>query len=592
MNQSRSRAQLILVAGVGIAVAFVALALILNTVVYTENLVTRQADDGQNAIIFERTAEDGVGGLISQLNYFDYASYDGLARGLERSVGAWNNQSAQSEASRGAITSVELVGIRNGSHILQESTDRPFVDAESRTDWALVSDGSGVRRFRMDISQTSLNTSTDSPFRVVVSNASTSWTVEIRENGTDSQKVTVAVNSQLCTRGTGTDDRVSVDLSGGTINGTECSPLTTIPWTNVTTVEYQNGDSIQGRYTLFVNERLDQLRASLPDNTYSGTVGTDPYVVRAIYGATLNLSVHDDQLSYTSTVEVTLERPAGGETYDVYQNTRELVYVSDSTNLLSSVHPNGTITRYDVPNASAIGPKEIDFDDDGLKEVPYVNGSNTLKLIDANNDTQELASGAKFSNSLLGIGDWDGDGAPAVFYVNTSDGVIYRTEWTGGTQDTPEMVGSGHEATAIAGIADYNDDGNADIIYTGTSANVKYLDGSGEVPVGRTVGSSAGMGIGAPRQHDGGGLVRIPIVDGSNNVGLLSYENDKRALTSSGPATKAPVAGVNWVGGGGKEVVYIEASSDTLYYATLGGATEQVTSKSGPIKVVLGPGVA
>lgn len=602
MDRSGSRGQLILVAGVGIAVTFVALALVLNTVIYTENLATRQQVDGQETIVYERAAEDGVGGLVSQLNYYDYETYKGLHGALNRSASAWANQSMRDRSSRGTAVSVDVVRATNGSHIVQEST-RNFTSAGGSGAWKLAEGVNETRRFRMNVSRDSLASYglTDAllgsdVFNVTVTGTSgDAWNLFIYRNSTTDVVVeTIRPDGthQTCVV-TSAPSQVSIDVTGGTVEGTECDALA--PFRAGTTAPYgitfEDGTNIKGRYTLFVDKPLGPLR----DGPYSGTVGNDPYAVRAIYDATVNLTVRDGQLTYESTVEVAPERPPDGETYGVYVPTREAVYVSASTNLLSSVHPDGTITRYDnASGVQTIGPKQFDFDNDGLKEVPYVNSSGVLKTIDANNQTQVLATGAATSKSLLGVGLWRGK--LSVYYVNATDnGHIYRVNWTSGTAEAPSKVlagGNGVAASAVAGVGDYNDNGNADLIYTGTSQGVYYIEGDNTVSVGRGVGQNNGIGIGAPRQHDGNGLIRVPMVDGSANVGLLNYQNEKTSLTSSGPSAKAPVAGVNWVGGAAREVVFIDAGTGELYYVTLGGSIERLRTDDGPVKVVVGPGVA
>ncbi|MFC7166319.1 DUF7261 family protein [Halospeciosus flavus] len=422
MDRSRSRAQLILVAGVGIAVTFVALALILNTVVYTENLATRQGVDGQDAIVFERAAEDGVGGLVSQLNYYDYESYKGIHSSLDESVAAWENESAWSEASRGTAVSVGVTRVTNGAHIVQES-ERNFTSAGGNTNWTLVNDSTGTRRFRMNVLTSALNTLDTSPFTVVVDTQSKgTWRVSVGQD-TESKVAVSGPTSGTCTRSAGSN--LIVDLTGGTVEGTECDPLTTIPWENATySIAYGNADSVQGRYTLIVDDPISS--SSFTSPPYSGTFGENPYVVRAIYDATLNLSVQSEKLSYTSTVEVAPERPAGGETYEVDVGTRAVVFSPTAGNL-SYVWPDGTVIRTSVPvsEVEAIGPRQVDLDGDGYVGIPYVDSSNTLRIVDANSN-HELATDAVGSTTLLGIGKWRGE--TSVYYVNSTN-YLYRVGW-------------------------------------------------------------------------------------------------------------------------------------------------------------------
>ena len=61
-----SRGQIILVAALAIAVTFVALALIVNTVIFTENLATRETVDGQQAVAFDQSVKETGEALLAR----------------------------------------------------------------------------------------------------------------------------------------------------------------------------------------------------------------------------------------------------------------------------------------------------------------------------------------------------------------------------------------------------------------------------------------------------------------------------------------------------------------------------------------------
>jgi hypothetical protein len=59
----------------------------------------------------------------------------------------------------------------------------------------------------------------------------------------------------------------------------------------------------------------------------------------------------------------------------------EVVFVDADTKELSSVAPDGPVTRYGV-DAAAIGPKQVDIDGDGLREIHFVDaGDGSLKYV-------------------------------------------------------------------------------------------------------------------------------------------------------------------------------------------------------------------
>jgi len=269
---------------------------------------------------------------------------------------------------------------------------------------------------------------------------------------------------------------------------------------------------------------------------------------------------------------------------------REAVVYTTAVGSLRSVAPDGTTESYGV-TAAAIGPKEIDFDDDDRLEIPFVRPDGTLAIVDESGDAEDLATGAKTASTLLAVGTWRHE--TSVFYVNESDdGYVYRV----GTDAGPERVfadGAPIRASAIGGVADYNDDGDPDLVYANSTANVTYVDGKTTHDVGRSVGTSSGVGIGAPREFDGTAPVRIPFVDAGGEVALLSAANAKSILTGSGPATETPVAGIDWTDDGSREVVFVDAATGTLYYVRLDGTVVEITDPDGdPIAADPETGVA
>ena len=269
---------------------------------------------------------------------------------------------------------------------------------------------------------------------------------------------------------------------------------------------------------------------------------------------------------------------------------REEIVYTTAEGSLRSVSPDGITENYGV-TAAAIGPKEIDFDGDDRLEVPFVRPDGTLAIVDESGDAEDLATGAETESTLLAVGTWRHE--TSVFYVNESDGdYVYRV----GVDAEPERVfadGAPIRASAIGGVADYNDDGDPDLVYANSTANVTYLDGKTAHDVGRSVGTNSGVGIGAPREFDGTAPVRLPFVDAGGDVALLSATNAKSTLTGSGPAAEAPVAGIDWTNDGSREVVFVDASTETLYYVRLDGTVVEITDSDGdPIAANPEPGVA
>lgn len=274
----------------------------------------------------------------------------------------------------------------------------------------------------------------------------------------------------------------------------------------------------------------------------------------------------------------------------------EAVYVSDATGNLSTVTANGTVTTYAADDVGIIGPKAVDFDGDGIREIPYVTTDSKLKLIDANNQTATLTSGDGFAkdNARLAVGRWH-ESDLSVFYANDGQNRVYRIAPGEKSQLVVEDTNSG--ISSPVGPADIDSDNATEFVYLGDSQQLRYLDDGGElvkIPNGGA-GQSAGPGIGDPANFDGTGTERIPFVDGSNNLQLIDASGNPVQLASN--VVKAPIASVDVDHDGALEIVFIETGTNgqVHYVDDVGGnnTVKQLKTDNGSeVDAVEGPGVS
>ncbi|MCD2205043.1 hypothetical protein [Halobacterium sp. KA-6] len=230
-------------------------------------------------------------------------------------------------------------------------------------------------------------------------------------------------------------------------------------------------------------------------------------------------------------------------------------------------------------NANAIGAGK-DVDDDGYVEIPYVTSNNHLKTVDKTGEMITLATDADKSKAKVAIGDHDEDGEDSVYY-STPDGVLKAANIVDNT--TRILDGADTSTKAVAGVGDVTGDGTPEVVYTDGS-NIGYYNTSGVENsfYSNGVGSSSGHGIGAPRDLDGDGTARIPIVTGSSNVALVDGSGSPEKLMQDGSAAKSPVAAVDWVNGSNLEVLFLNSSqNDKPYYVTLDKSTGPIDAVSG-----------
>ena len=296
MDSRDRRGQLILVAAFGLAVAFVVLALVLNTVVFTENLATRNHDRTDDAVAFERAVQGGVGGLVSAANDNRSATYESLRAELGATIPTWSDNASYLGAAQGTLRSATLAGTENGTQLLR-SADSAFANG------TLAPSVNDTRRFQMLVTPAS-----GTGVTIGVTNGTDSWNVTVSENGTDASWTDVAVtrDSAIVARNTTRSNTVELDVTEGLVNGTRVDNWTFAEGVGEPyklSVSSDGGTS--GKYALFI------------DRPSTGSESVAPKTVPAIYRAFVDVSVRTDVLTYETTVAVAPSDPLGNETYAV-----------------------------------------------------------------------------------------------------------------------------------------------------------------------------------------------------------------------------------------------------------------------------------
>lgn len=311
----RSRGQIILIAALGIAVTLVALAMITNTVIYTENLATRDTVSGQEAVAFQQSMESGASGLLALANRYNATNHTTIRSQFEADVESLRNGTEIVSASIGDLSTVSVIETTNGARIAQ-NLSRNFTDATGAEDWTLAAEIEQTRRFQMNVTAASLNES--DPFTVNVTNDSDEWSAEIAENGTD---VDVSISNGTTTSCSVEPDEtgsVVVDLSEGRIAGDQCElPVFASDLSGPYTISFENGSNASGRYVLFVDREPTAIEDDLANDPYNAPTVEGPSLQPAIYDATLRVSVQQPDLTYESNVTLVPSESPEGEVYGV-----------------------------------------------------------------------------------------------------------------------------------------------------------------------------------------------------------------------------------------------------------------------------------
>lgn len=283
MAEVNDRGQLLLIAGILLAVVFVALALLVNAAIYTDNVATRGGDSAGEAIEYQAGVVETVGELLDAENANEtHENRDDIRDSIKRGTESIDNITARNNLRRGATTRVRTDSISEAN-----TTDGVWIrqpDSEKIGNWT-IDDATGVRAFEIKFESDSIG---GDPFNITLG----STELFIYEN--DSDDVVVAQNSTdnvICSSdGGGT---VRFDVTEGRFDGKPCR----FGWSTVDEVGLQNNGSVNGSYDTIV-ESSDA--SGLP----AGIQTTD-----VIYSVDLGLEIRTPELRYETTVRVAPGEP-------------------------------------------------------------------------------------------------------------------------------------------------------------------------------------------------------------------------------------------------------------------------------------------
>lgn len=453
------------------------------------------------------------------------------------------------------------------------------------------------------------------------------WTVHIFESSTSGQftVATIAPDGTVDIRHR-SNDPIAVDVTTGEVNGRQVFPFAP-GLAQPVDIAFRNGDRIAGSYELTLATGTSASTDVQTANFYPASGDRQPYAGPAVYAVNVPATYDTAELSRRGAVRVAPDEPTVysrgislGVPEPSYTDRDAVVYTSRDTGRLYSLAPDGTRTDYGVTGVQAIGPKQVDIDADDVPEIPYVASDGSLRIIDADGESQTLVdagdpeapispdnSNSNFGSTgtLLAIGEWDG--GFAVFYAGTGqDGSgnpqIYRVGAGGNPSVVPETenVGNAAGGKSVAGVHDFNADGDSDLVYIGDSQQVWWIDDGARQSTSNQRSINSVTGMGQPRRldvNDDGdrtdpGDHRLPFTTGSGYVGLLDSTEDVVTPSTGVTAEYNPMAIFDWNEDGTRDVVYVNSNDDTLYYITLDGDIEQIQVGGQPVTVDPQTGVA
>lgn len=308
-GSDRDRGQIILIAGFTLAVTFLALALIANTAIFTENLATRGDTTGSSdALLFRHEVEQSAEDTISYLNENNVSDLPEKANeSIEENLSV---QTGVKSARQGRVVDV---GVDPNSAVVearlsQENNSRAYTNATGEVNWTLARNATTIRNAEFNVSKSDLATvskqNRSRAFNFVVENESTSefWNMSVYEsNRTGDMNVTVTDVS-------GSTDTCSASGSYIIINFTEeqvgstpgnC-PALNDDFPDSNTTSFENGDEIAGNYSINLSQAED-----IRESDYNESA--DPVAEVEIESLTVSFTYETDSLRYETEFEVAVD---------------------------------------------------------------------------------------------------------------------------------------------------------------------------------------------------------------------------------------------------------------------------------------------
>ena len=290
-----------------------------------------------------------------------------------------------------------------------------------------------------------------------------------------------------------------------------------------------------------------------------------------------------DYISNTSVrLEVSWENQSDAWVYSIDDGPNRTaglagIFYTNSTDHLRVFYENDSLINFSE-QASVLGDQD-QLDSDNFLEVPYINTSGYLKVIDRTGETAVLDSGQGTSKEVIATGVWN-HSEPYIFYADATDSDYLKRVRVG---ESPKTVGSGIRSNGALGSADFDVDGETEFVFLGTSNTVKYLDDGSVKSTGfSSFGSNNQYGISQVADVNQDGQPRVAYVTGSNNLALLDYQGNKYQINQNyGLAAKTRISPVDWKGDTKKEIIHIGTNSGEIKYQFYNGTTEFVETDGG-----------
>ena len=355
VTDDQSRGQIILISAIVIAIGLIAITVILNTVLFTENVnnigTIASANDGLNNQIAQR---DSLTTFVRQVNGNDtYATPKASKQALNRSLHWYSDLLGVTLAKRQPVlVNLSVPSTPTVGALVVQANNRSFTDADHESQWTLDSN-TQVRQYTMSIAHVSANNSHDA-FAVSFNGSGgtnqklrfyrrTDGTLLVKRDGTV---------SDACSLGSGTGN-TTIDFWTGKIQhgGRDCG---FIGANSLTTpkIEYDNGKNATGTYRLLTNG------TSIQSSPFNASADESPYLTYVVYRASIRSQYVTPDLSYDSEIHLDLYEPGSttvGAAADGGSTTTPTTATTTATSTTATTTAT-TATTTTTPTATTTTP--------------------------------------------------------------------------------------------------------------------------------------------------------------------------------------------------------------------------------------------
>lgn len=295
------RGQLILLTGLVIAIGFVALSLLLNMAIFTENLASRGTDTGAaDALEFRQVSIDTVKTLIEEENEEKHPSHAAVYRNVTNGTETYDEITSTRYAKASTVADISNLVVHNGT-VLRQNKSRDFTDSSGAKNWTLAEDVHDTRRFELTFDAAN---ETDGFNLSIVGQSGNRWSLYVYnqsgvsneynlevKNGSDPNPPAVVCDSLL------NDLPATVNLTNGSIGGSECSAIDFAKGVDAPyDIHFTWGNRSEGTFNLTVNTSTT--------NGFQAYQSGQPFEIPVIYSGAFDVTYRTEQLHYRERVRI------------------------------------------------------------------------------------------------------------------------------------------------------------------------------------------------------------------------------------------------------------------------------------------------